>query len=65
MAEAIALRAPCSEELLNYDAKNREYLAAVDIAPLYIGDDLRGFVGLIRDLTRTRSVRDRPSAYAP
>lgn len=65
MAEAIALRTPCSEELLNYDAKNREYLAAVDIAPLYIGDALRGFVGLIRDLTRTRSVRESPASHAP
>lgn len=52
IAKALAEHKPCSEEIFNYDSRNREYLAAVDIAPLWIGQHLRGFVGMIRDLTR-------------
>lgn len=52
ISEAIAEHKPCSEELFNYDCRNREYLAALDITPLWLGQHLRGFVGMIRDLTR-------------
>lgn len=52
MAKALASRTSCSEELLNYDVKNRRYMAAVDVAPIWLGEKFRGFVGLIRDLTR-------------
>lgn len=52
MSKALAARSACSEQILNYDAKNRRYLAAVDIAPVWQGQRFRGFVGLIRDLTR-------------
>jgi PAS domain S-box-containing protein len=55
LSKAVAGHTACSEELLNYDSRNREYLAAVDIAPLWMGERLHGFVGLIRDLTRNRA----------
>jgi PAS domain S-box-containing protein len=52
ISKAIAEHKACSEEIVNYDSRNREYVAAVDIAPLWLGQQLRGFVGMIRDLTR-------------
>ena len=52
MAAAVAERRACTERLLNYDAKHRPYIAAVDIAPIYGRGRFRGFVGLIRDLTK-------------
>lgn len=52
MSKAVAAKHACSEQVLNYDSKNRRYMAAVDIAPLWVGERFRGFVGLIRDLTR-------------
>jgi PAS domain S-box-containing protein len=57
MAAAVAARRACSERLMNYDSRNRPYMAAVDIAPLWVGQRLRGFVGLIRDLTKEGSRR--------
>lgn len=56
---ALAAREPCSERLLNYDARNRSYLAALDIAPLWTGEHLRGFVASVRDLTREGEQRAR------
>jgi len=52
LSVAVAERRACSEHLLNYDAKHRPYMAAVDMAPIYNHGRFRGFVGLIRDLTK-------------
>lgn len=59
IAAALAARRPCSEQLLNYDSRNRAYLAGLDIAPLWAGKRLQGFVALVRDLTRKGEPRSR------
>jgi PAS domain S-box-containing protein len=59
IAAALAARRPCSERLLNYDSRNRAYLAALDIAPRWSGKRLLGFVALVRDVTEKDDPRSR------
>jgi PAS domain S-box-containing protein len=59
ISAALAARRPCSERLLNYDARNHPYEAELDIAPLWTGKRLQGFVALIRDLTGPGEPRKR------
>jgi PAS domain S-box-containing protein len=51
IAAALGQQRPCSARILNYDANDRTYWADLDIAPLWLGTDLRGFVATVRDVT--------------
>ena len=51
IAEAVARLRACRATILNYDNNARAYWADLEISPLLVGAEARGFVATVRDVT--------------